>query len=564
MTGIMLIAVGFRFYDIANTPPGLYPDEATNGVNALEALEQKDWKVFYPENNGREGLFINIQALSLKIFGVQPWALRAVSGLFGTLTVIGLFFVARLLWSARVALLASYLMAVSFWPVNFSRIGFRAVMLPFVLVWTFYFLWRGLLQKKYWLIFPAGLIYGLGFHTYISWRLSPLLLIGLFILLLTEKSFTKRFLIRSAAVFMVGLMLTAAPLIWYYLNNQADFMGRAAQVSIFNSSSPIRSLGLSTAKTLGMFNIAGDFNWRHNLAGRPELLWPLGIGFLIGLMFIFKNPKANPYKLKAVGYFLFLWWLVMLLPGFLAPEGAPHALRALGAMPAVFILSALGLDFAYQKIQNYFNRALLNPNYDHWFTQLRRIQKEVALLAIALLLLVGVWETRTYFVSWAGNVNTRGAFEQRLTDIAQYLKNTSSDYEKYVVVNEGGVMVKGLPIQAQPIIFLNFDRRHEIIFLKENELDQLPSDPRQAVIVPTLATDGMVAALNQKYPSHQLHGFGTFKALKMNPTPPQAAGYRGGFSLQGVGSADNILKALHPRPSTSSGRGITGGKIRVE
>ncbi|MBI4120192.1 MAG: AAA family ATPase [Parcubacteria group bacterium] len=52
----------------------------------------------------------------------------------------------------------------------------------------------------------------------------------------------------------------------------------------------------------------------------------------------------------------------------------------------------------------------------------------------------------------------------------------------------------------------------------------------------------------------------------MNPTPPLdklGAGVKallltGGFSLQGVGSADNILKALHPRPK---GRGITGGKI---
>ena len=118
-------------------------------------------------------------------------------------------------------------------------------------------------------------------------------------------------------------------------------------------------------------------------------------------------------------------------------------------------------------------------------------------------------------MSWAGNANTRGAFEQRLTDIAQYLKNTSRDYAKYVIVNESGVTVEGLPIQAQPIIFLNFDRRNEIIFLKENEMDRLPSDPRQAVIVPTLATDNIVAVLNQKYPSHQLHDFGTFKVLKM-------------------------------------------------
>ncbi|MEK7501126.1 MAG: glycosyltransferase family 39 protein, partial [Patescibacteria group bacterium] len=341
-------------------------------------LDAGEWKVFYPENNGREGLFINIQALSLKIFGDEPWALRIVSGIFGVLTVLGLFFLARLLWGNRLALLASYLMAVGFWPVNFSRIGFRAVMLPFVLVWAFYFLWRGLLKKKPWLVFLAGLFYGVGFHTYISWRLSPLLLAGLFIILLTQKTFTKQFLIKSAVVFLAGLIITASSLAWYYFNNQPDFMGRAAQVSIFNSGSPIKSLAASTLKTLGMFNIAGDFNWRHNLAGRPELFWPVGIGFLIGLILIFKNPKTNPHKLKAVSYSLFLWWLIMLLPGFLAPEGAPHALRALGALPAVFILSALGLNFVYQKTQDYFNRALLNPKYDRWFIQIRRIQKELA------------------------------------------------------------------------------------------------------------------------------------------------------------------------------------------
>ncbi|MBI4120112.1 MAG: hypothetical protein HY454_01470 [Parcubacteria group bacterium] len=39
----------------------------------------------------------------------------------------------------------------------------------------------------------------------------------------------------------------------------------------------------------------------------------------------------------------------------------------------------------------------------------------------------------------------------------------------------------------------------------------------------------------------------------MNPTPPQGAGYRGGFSLQGVSSADSILKALHPLRLGSEG-----------
>src|SRR3989344_9535654 len=87
ITLVIIIAAFFRLYNIMQVPPGLYPDEAMNGNNALEALSSTGhFKVFYPENNGREGLFINIQALSIKLFGNEPWALRVVSAIFGILT----------------------------------------------------------------------------------------------------------------------------------------------------------------------------------------------------------------------------------------------------------------------------------------------------------------------------------------------------------------------------------------------------------------------------------------------------------------------------------------------
>ncbi len=71
---ILIIASFLRLYNITETPPGLYPDEAMNGNNALEVLSTGHFKVFYPENNGREGLFINIQAVFLKFFDNKPWA----------------------------------------------------------------------------------------------------------------------------------------------------------------------------------------------------------------------------------------------------------------------------------------------------------------------------------------------------------------------------------------------------------------------------------------------------------------------------------------------------------
>ena len=67
LLGILIVAVFFRLFALTNFPSGLYPDEAMNGNNALEALAGPaaggaggNFKIFYPENNGRGGLFINI------------------------------------------------------------------------------------------------------------------------------------------------------------------------------------------------------------------------------------------------------------------------------------------------------------------------------------------------------------------------------------------------------------------------------------------------------------------------------------------------------------------------
>src|SRR3989344_4162996 len=113
LLGIISIATFFRLYHFTSAPPGLFTDEAYNGKNALEALQTGDYRVFYEDNFGREGLFINIQALSVKFFGVtEPWALRFPSPIVGVLTVLGLYFLARELFSERAALFGSFFLAV--------------------------------------------------------------------------------------------------------------------------------------------------------------------------------------------------------------------------------------------------------------------------------------------------------------------------------------------------------------------------------------------------------------------------------------------------------------------
>ena len=49
---IVAVAGFFRLYQLGSTPPGLYPDEAMNGNNAVQALETAPpaggFKIFYP------------------------------------------------------------------------------------------------------------------------------------------------------------------------------------------------------------------------------------------------------------------------------------------------------------------------------------------------------------------------------------------------------------------------------------------------------------------------------------------------------------------------------------
>jgi len=180
---ILVIATFFRLWQLDFIPPGLYPDEAMNGNDALDLLQEGKFKLFYPENNGREGLFIWLIALSFSIFGASIWAIKIVPAIFGILTVLGIYLLAKELFSKYnevgsrcIGLLASFFLAVSFWHINFSRIGFRAILVPFLLVFGFYFLFKGLRTKKALQFITSGIFFGLGFYTYISYRFVVLLL----------------------------------------------------------------------------------------------------------------------------------------------------------------------------------------------------------------------------------------------------------------------------------------------------------------------------------------------------------------------------------------------------
>src|SRR3954469_13562875 len=179
---ILAVAAALRFAALHSIPNGVWLDEALKGIEGIESVRATHFQIFYPANNGREGLWIAVIGFSESVFGVNQFGLRFASALVGTLTVLFIFLLTRRLYSDRVALLAAWFTATGFWHVLFSRLAFRGILVPLLLTASLYFLLRAeeafnsANRHDAWMsAIVGGIFFGLGFHSYIAFRVTPLL-----------------------------------------------------------------------------------------------------------------------------------------------------------------------------------------------------------------------------------------------------------------------------------------------------------------------------------------------------------------------------------------------------
>ena len=484
---IIVAAFFLRACNIENIPAGVYPDEAVNGTDALLANEAGEYKWFYTNNFGREGLFINLIAGAFKIFGVSVFALKLPSIIFGTLTVLGIFLLSFELFRGwRAALIATYFTAFSFWAINFSRIAFRAIMMLPILVFSFYFIFRGLRTEKYRDFIFAGLIFGLGFHTYIAFRIAPLILIILLLaLLISQRNVFRRFW-KKIIVFAVCVFISASPLLFDFYQHPEYLQSRTGSISVLspevNQGNLIKTLSQSVGLSLVKFNFWGDQNWRHNYPPYPVLNPIVGISFLIGLIYLiakffhllFLRIKRKTRDRKFIIYtFLLSWFFIMLIPEFLTAEGLPHSLRSIGVLPVVYIISAIPFAWILGKLTN------LQPTTHN----LQPIKTALLIIFAIIFAFIGIFNTAKYFIFWAEKPQQHGAFSENFKNISLYINSLPNETNKYVFANGGGrIMEDGLPVSAQSVKLLTYQKTENLKFLQQGQ-DCLLETPMVIVLM---------------------------------------------------------------------------------
>jgi len=421
---LTVVALLLRLAWIGTFPPGLHHDEAWNGLDELD-ISSTYHPIFFPHSNGREPLFLYIQAVSLAIFGPTPAALRATAGVMGALTVLVTVYAGRAITgSTATGALAGFFTTFSFWHLLDSRLGFRATMQPLLMTLALWLLWeawhRASARPSRFLLLAGGACIGLTAYTYIASRIFPLVLFLWFLWRVTEVRRDRR--LQEVTEWMMvaaTALIVVSPLALYFVGHHDEFLGRASQVVAFGQTPTGATVSplTSTLRTLGMFSIEGDTLWKFNIAGKPVFDWPMsvlfyaGIGLAIAALTHRKGvterpwPEKEPRLSAEAGWLLLVWIAVMLIPGFLSAE-SPYFYRTIGIIPAIFVLPAYAIG-----------------RIDAWMVARKAPYSGVfRALTVALLCYEATVTSYDYFVRWAPGEPAYDALHGPAADMAQALE----------------------------------------------------------------------------------------------------------------------------------------------
>jgi hypothetical protein len=263
-----------------------------------------------------------------------------------------------------------------------------------------------------------------------------------------------------------------------------------------------------------MFFVHGDCNWRHNFACIPELHPIAAFFFFVGI--ISSVGIVWKKRLRSFPHLFLLWWAaVMTLPATLTREGLPHALRAIGMIPPVFILAGYGghifAQSVLRKIETWYEKF---PNYRE---QLARIGREFAFLFLFVPLLIPFSTYERYFSLWASKPQTYSAFATNLYHIGQFLDALPDDTKKYVFVNMPGTEVRGIPMPAQTVMYTTGTfteskrRERNIIYLLPNEFNRIKKENgRMLITLLDGSDDELRKRIHQTFPDFRESAPGDF------------------------------------------------------
>ena len=365
---LIVLTLGIVFFKFNQIPKNLAFDEVEFTKLAL-SLKNKPYIPYSPLATGHSTLYFYILLFFFKIFGVNSFALRLPAAIFGVLSVLIFYLIAKIIFIQPTTLSTSktkylpFLLTIIFltsrWYFNFSRFAFEATFLLFLELAAVYFLLQcfnppagraGTLKWPYFLL--TGLFTGLAFNSYTPGRIFFILIFTAMLLKLGLKKNTFKPFIICLSSFLIVIL----PLSLYLITHQdirfnQQFFLKNNQLTVNKKAEFVWK---NIQSTTLMFNFRGDINGRHNYPNKPALNLIIGGLFLFGLLLALIDLKKNFYN-----QFFILYFILSLIPTLLTyPWENPNMLRTFTVIPAVVYFCGLTINFILNRF-NKFKPALL-------------------------------------------------------------------------------------------------------------------------------------------------------------------------------------------------------------
>lgn len=471
---ILIIALGLRFYNLADNPPSLTWDEVSWGYNAytLGQTGRDEFGVFLPftflESFGdfKPPLYAYLSILPIKIFGMNEFSTRFVSALLGSISVLLVYFLTlQIFYKSKdkifLGIFAALLLAISPWHILLSRAAFEANVASFFIIFgVFLYLYSTRSSIKFWFFLISCLSFVAALYTFNTSRVF----LPIFVPLL----FMFRFKTLLSNYRMVGLaifssILLSIPLFLFLITPQAKL--RYEEVNIFsdikviervnqeilNDNNSIFSKIIHNRRlTYGVeyvkhyldnldpafLFIKGDGNPKFSIQDVGQLyVWELPFLILGAFMLVRRR--------EGYWYILPIWILIGIIPAATARE-TPHALRIETTLPAFQIVTAYGLVLAYryiyEKVKN----------------------KKLLLLMIGLFSIICIsvftYFIHTYFVHYPKVY--AGEWQYGYKEAINFSESQKSKYKKIFITEDLG----------RPYIYVLFYGKYDPSTLKKAEI----------------------------------------------------------------------------------------------
>jgi 4-amino-4-deoxy-L-arabinose transferase-like glycosyltransferase len=454
LIGILLLAFTLRFHALGEVPLGLNNDETAIGYNAYSILQtgKDEYGVALPlyfKSFGDQKLpvYIYLTSASIKVFGMNEFAVRFPSFFFGSITILTIYYlVLTLSKKESFALLTSLLLAINPWHIFFSRIGFEVnVAISLMAIGTLFFILSvhaKSLNRMFLLISVIAFLLSLYCYN-VTRLLSPLVLLSLILFYRKHlQNNDMKFSIFAFCLFLLGMLPFA-----FSLSGEA---------------------GLETQRSvllIGGERMAKNIEFRSYLLQLPDLITKV---FFNNWMLIFWNYLKNLVSFFSVDFFFvnganhpingvgnmgmfhliefiliplgifkaikervrflypFLFWIVLvILLGSITKE-LPHPTRTYGIIIPFIIFSAFGLMCIFENLRS----------------KTIYIKRGTYILFLALFSYSLIYFVTSYFFYFP----TKYAKTWRSEDkkLAQYVFSVKDRYKKIIVDDNSGLAYTSL------------------------------------------------------------------------------------------------------------------------